>query len=491
MRTFCRTLFVGSLLLFSLPAHALTYGDVNDDTLINVEDAIKVLQASVDLLQLTEEQERAADVASYQAGVFGDKQVNVLDAIRILQKVVDIDQTPNWPGDRSIWDDVVPVGTLPLSLTASLTATESLTRDFTLPGGFKVQGSILELKETASVILREEAQNLTLEAQTSQQGQFTVGVPEGAYGIHYYEPVNPQRPGEDYSYVFVPGPEVSVSGDVTRGFPRSPLPELYRIQGRVVTPASLGPPTAYEVAQKQDAAGQPIRFGGSLISMFGGDVVYNGVVPAGTYAVHARFDHLTYYLGAVSNETLTVTGETEQNFTLPDLVTVSGTATLSDGSPLPEEEAVVEIHHATDANVYAFAYVGEGQYATPLPHGRFRARARFTETGTDAKPAIWALDLGTLEINANTARDVAFPELPSERVSVSGKALGPDGKGLNTGTFTATSTQLAGMPPELSYTKTVGVGADGSFAIQLVPGEYRVTIKPNLGFPVLPPPGSE
>ena len=59
----------------------VTLGDLNDDSLVNVADAVLVLQGFVGSVELTDAQRAAGDVN-------GDGLVNVSDAVRILQLFV-------------------------------------------------------------------------------------------------------------------------------------------------------------------------------------------------------------------------------------------------------------------------------------------------------------------------------------------------------------------------------------------------------------------
>lgn len=63
-------------------AEIKSYGDVNGDGTITSEDALTILQASVEKIDLTEEQARRSDVD-------GDGKVTAVDALFVLQKAVD------------------------------------------------------------------------------------------------------------------------------------------------------------------------------------------------------------------------------------------------------------------------------------------------------------------------------------------------------------------------------------------------------------------
>lgn len=75
---------------------AVVYGDLNGDGKVNVQDATMALQIAVGLVQATDAQMAAGDVAPTpgigpRAGQpFGDGKVNVSDATRILQRAVGI-----------------------------------------------------------------------------------------------------------------------------------------------------------------------------------------------------------------------------------------------------------------------------------------------------------------------------------------------------------------------------------------------------------------
>jgi hypothetical protein len=66
------------LLLFALPVFAATYGDINDDGEINVQDVVLVMKHVLDLDELTTAQKAVADVN-------GDGNINVQDVTLIMQ----------------------------------------------------------------------------------------------------------------------------------------------------------------------------------------------------------------------------------------------------------------------------------------------------------------------------------------------------------------------------------------------------------------------
>lgn len=77
------------LLLFAQAASAATYGDINDDGEINVQDVALVMRHVLDIEELTEAQEAVADVN-------GDGNINVQDVTLIMQHALGlIDDFPH------------------------------------------------------------------------------------------------------------------------------------------------------------------------------------------------------------------------------------------------------------------------------------------------------------------------------------------------------------------------------------------------------------
>ncbi len=71
--------------------NALTYGNLNGDAKVDAKDALMILKAAVEKLELTEEQAVFADV--YQDG-----KINARDALYVLRYAVDkIDTLPYIP----------------------------------------------------------------------------------------------------------------------------------------------------------------------------------------------------------------------------------------------------------------------------------------------------------------------------------------------------------------------------------------------------------
>jgi YVTN family beta-propeller protein len=84
----------GAMTAYTLLIPTVTKGDVNNDSIVNVFDALLVLRYAVGLDHPAEEAtfRSAADVAPLEAGKpKGDSQVNVFDALAILRHAVGLD----------------------------------------------------------------------------------------------------------------------------------------------------------------------------------------------------------------------------------------------------------------------------------------------------------------------------------------------------------------------------------------------------------------
>jgi hypothetical protein len=77
-------IFLSRIDLAATPAPAVKKGDVNNDTEVDVSDAILALQHSVGTITLDTDRFFAADVVA-------DEQVNVADAVKILKVAVGVD----------------------------------------------------------------------------------------------------------------------------------------------------------------------------------------------------------------------------------------------------------------------------------------------------------------------------------------------------------------------------------------------------------------
>lgn len=97
IKLFVLVLMISILFGTSEKSFAVTLGDVNNDGMVNVYDALLTLQYAVGLIEHTPENNTwyllSADVAPLDAGgkPKGDGVVNIFDALAILRHVAEID----------------------------------------------------------------------------------------------------------------------------------------------------------------------------------------------------------------------------------------------------------------------------------------------------------------------------------------------------------------------------------------------------------------
>ena len=98
-------------IIFSSPASAALYGDINQDGQINVQDVVLTMRYALGLQDLNSIQKIAADVNN-------DNQINVMDVTLIMRKSLDlIDKFPALPSSEfslvkedgfSVYDGLTP-----------------------------------------------------------------------------------------------------------------------------------------------------------------------------------------------------------------------------------------------------------------------------------------------------------------------------------------------------------------------------------------------
>lgn len=102
-------------------AHALLYGDVNDDGAVNIQDVVLVMQHTLDFEKLADNQKLYADVNN-------DGTINILDVSLIMQKTLGlVEGFPGLPQSEAglVKDFIVAEGVAPGKKLVVVTLTVS------------------------------------------------------------------------------------------------------------------------------------------------------------------------------------------------------------------------------------------------------------------------------------------------------------------------------------------------------------------------------
>ncbi|MEO0249587.1 MAG: carboxypeptidase-like regulatory domain-containing protein [candidate division WOR-3 bacterium] len=380
----------------------------------------------------------------------------------------------------------------------NITATSNLTRDFTLPGGVTLSGTIRGADGVpvffGIVIARSGDRVFTGTITfTGLSSTYRVVLPPGTYQLSVQRPILGSDP-ETVLFITsdLPG-TVTVAGDTTRNIVVPATPAVVTVTGNVISNGTL--PTQGAISF--------ISLDGKIQGSTSFDRSYRISLPAGTYQVGVSLEILhpgnlrqvlTLRAGMVtlSNRPQTF------NITLPRTVTLSGNVRQAGGAA-----AVPSQVYAIDVNDLAHVPGGEatgcggafsefvatagfvtvpegsttGEYRLTLPPASYRVTVNLD---LDPREEVWSVlsfpPLLELNLTADRTQNFTVPSLPPF-VTISGRVTDSSGQSVAEASISAFTSMVLNTPAAFS-TRTQ-TDSNGRYELRVLSGHgYTLLVCP-------------
>ncbi len=368
-------------------------------------------------------------------------------------------------------------------------ATSDSTLDQTLPGGFKLTGTITGVT-IAEQVVAKSGSSLYQGQVNALTHNYLVVVPAGTYQLTVCCAQAGAAPGSSIVYTYTDPGSVPVSADTQHNITVPPL-AVFDISGRVTgLPAVL--PTAqlfaaFTSTDKSVEGNFPLAADGS----------YQGQLPNGSYVASVQilafggggFQSTSIYnVGAATVNSAPVTA----NFTAPATarlsgsVKVAGTPVLTQGALFFAEDRSAGIPQPTDC-VFppvssSSSLDASGGYDTRLVTNRAHGigvsvpvfkGATTAVAGSASYPALTR----DLTLGADAVSDFNLPAFPAQ-VRITGKVTDSTGKGVKNVSVSAFSKELSGAA-DLGYAGLAQTDAGGNYELILLSGvNYEIQFIP-------------
>jgi hypothetical protein len=372
---------------------------------------------------------------------------------------------------------------------AGINATNDSTINQSLPGGFRLTGTIAGAPIPTSV-LAKSGSSVYQGGVDLLSHEYLVVVPAGTYQLTVCCSQNVASPNGSLRFTYTEPGSVQVSGDTQHNI-SIPSPAVFDVSGTVTgLPAAPASSQLFAVFTSTDKSVEG-RFA------IAADGTYRGQLANGSYVASATITSFSatgfqsssiYNIGSVNVNSAPVTA----NLTAPATARISGTARIA-GIPLTTEGAFFLAQDKSAGTQQAGDCVSPpvGSLASIDPGGAYNTRLVINRAhatgvlvpvfkGSTTVPAGSATypALGRdLSIGADSTADFNLPAFPAQ-VRITGKVTDGTGKGVQGVTVSAYSVELSGAP-DLSYAGSAETDSSGNYELILLRGtNYEIQFTP-------------
>lgn len=391
---------------------------------------------------------------------------------------------------------VCPVGTvaqnnqqlLPQTVDG-LTILTNTTRDFVLPSGCVLSGTVTDSDETpvfaGTVTATAGDQSYTGAIQFSPfplppAARYRIVLPPGTYTISATVPLLDEDTESILNVTYRLIDSLNVTCNTTRNLTLPDPPTTFLVQGRITSAGSLSPRGAVSFFSEDGRiqALQPQANGSYKIK-----------VPAGQYRVtfgvtQEPAPNLSEILN-LNMTSVTVTGDRTLDLTLPAVVTLQGKITDASGQgAVPatlvafDTDESVPIVGRTNAIVHVPERVTTGNYRMALPQGTYGLSVS-TEITLDGEEAGLSFPIPVRQkvLTGDSTEDFLRPA-PGPTVTLSGKVTDSSNRPVAGAQVIVSSSELLNVPAA-AFNNGTRTRADGTYSLKVLPGrQYTVTVNP-------------
>lgn len=474
-------LLTGVLCLGGPRPAAAEPGDLNGDTVVDMEDVVLALEIAGGLTESDFFHIADGDVAGGPENS-PDGELSLLDAVRIARAVNGLDDLGGGgPGD--------PPAVLPKM--DSVTFAANFSKSYKLDPAFHVTGTVTDtqgqpitnaalvgdiFRSTTGTISFEHATNVYASGDDTPifgETDFEILTAQGLNNVTIHTQVSDVNSinGATTNYTVVQNAvpaTLNVTGNMTGvAFVRPDLPAPGTLTG-MVTGTNFTPTTVF---YSSDAGSFEIAtLTGSTYSLHSGPGT-GSLLVYGNLTGDTNVSVQTYQYGNPVTVSAGVT--TTRNVTIPTLATLTGTVTAPAG--LKATSASIS-NFQTGQNVYISSNSlsdTDQEFKLAVPPGTYSLSVSLPQRqfGGSSLSLSHAVQV-TLNAGANT-RNVTLPAIPAN-VTFTGTVTGTGNEPLSDISVSAFGT-VANNYTASAYTET---GANGAFTLTLPPGTYTVYLSP-------------
>jgi hypothetical protein len=372
-------------------------------------------------------------------------------------------------------------GSASLSKTETgITATSNVTKNETLPSGFKLTGTISGPGQATSVVASAGQSNIFSGSVNQQTGKYTVVLPSGTYNLTVSFVPTGVPSGQSVSVTSSVSGSVQVSGDTTRDI-TLPAVSLFTVSGTVNGLSNLSSPTGMQIVFASNDGTI------SAYSSLAANGSYQGVLPAGAYTAgltaSIAFPPSTFQnqsLGIYNLGSASISGNTAiPAFTVPATARLSGTI---HGTSLPViGVSVGATGPSASVTSSSTADLLTAQYQMILPKNTtygVNLSMSLVQGTTYLGSITFPVPAQSLSLGADTANyDFTVPTLPGY-VTISGRVTDSSGNPVSGAVVSAISQSITGTP-NLLFSTVVQADAGGNYSMSVLSGtNYQLVFTP-------------
>ncbi len=361
-----------------------------------------------------------------------------------------------------------------------INATSDVAKNFTLPDGFVLSGTIKTTTGqpvfggTVTAISGSRRYGGPIQANPAGTSTYRVILAAGTYSVtaQVFQIDTTTFSAATVTFDVMSG--LSITGNRTLDITVTPLP-TFSVTGKVTSAGIL--PTKGTI-QFTSADGKV-----SVVAQFDGS--YRVAVPAGTYAV---FVYLSLNNQAsnlsLSLPTVSVSGATTKDLALPPAFNVLGTIKTNAGTvAAPSSFSAFDATQAPPNTTFGVATVPSssttGAFALPLPGGSYNTASTIEiNFGGNVKGTLGFNSLANpLAVNADMTVNVLAPATPAS-VIISGKVSNSSGAGVGGASISAFTSSVTGIQNG-SFSASTMTATDGSYSLKVLSGTgYTIIVVP-------------
>lgn len=371
-----------------------------------------------------------------------------------------------------LWANDAPL--LPVQVTG-IDATTNRTVDCVLPAGVAVSGTVTSdggnLIIGGSVTARSA--DVTFEgaiqfSPVAQSSRYQITLPPGRYRLKVRALFVVEETGTTLTVTYPESDEIAITATMVHDLRIPPPPPVVRVRGVVQNLGGLDAEDAVIFFAREDGT---IQASAPLAEDF------MLAVPVGRYVIAALglrpplSDDLSELLN-LELATVTISGVTTVDVTIPPLVEVKGTITMTRGNAgFPMQIAVASVdQQATRAAVTVPTDATEGQYSLLVPAGFYDAIAFVPISLEEDAGGVLGFPVSSRRFRAESGAELHFTIPPiGPVVTLSGRVTDAQGNPVG-GVFVLASSGVLTDMTDVFFTAATLSENDGTYELKVISG---------------------
>jgi hypothetical protein len=366
--------------------------------------------------------------------------------------------------------DPLPASQSGIDATTNVAYNKTLRPGYHLSGS--IRGSVYPWAVTAQSGSNSYSDNVGF-----YPARYDIVLPAGTYTVKatIATAVSGQYKGTFIDYTY-PTP-VTVSDHTTLDINITP-PALFSVSGSITGMEKISANSSFQlsiVSKDNTIIGYcPVTNGAYTLLLPAGDYT------AGIIAFDVPSGGLNENMGIFNIGAIHISGNTTQNFAIPDLAILSGAASFPGNTPGAVTITAVDSSDSSDfsqisrTTILSAVSGFNGSYRMMLAKDRtYNMNISYLLSGGSVQ---FPLTASTVNLTQDSTYDFKIQALPAE-VQINGKVVDNTGAGISSVTVAATSESLTGAT-DAGFAATTATDSNGNYSIKVLSGKYRLTFTP-------------